>query len=90
MLSLFSSESEENPVGLKNSSYDSLLAQAASTTGEESLSAMMQAEKYLNDAAIFYPLYYTDRYYLTGKTVSGVVIHPCGAGFDFILAGKEE
>ena len=90
MLSLFSSESEENPVGLKNSSYDSLLVQAASTTGEESLSAMMQAEKYLNDAAIFYPLYYTDRYYLTGKTVSGVVIHPCGAGFDFILAGKEE
>ena len=50
---------------------------------------MKNAEQYLNDSYIFYPLYYTDRYYLTGETVTGLVIHPCGAGIDFIGAGKE-
>lgn len=57
--------------------------------GDESLQAMKSAEQYLNDSYVFYPLYYTDRYYLTGETVTGLVIHPCGAGIDFIGAGKE-
>ena len=89
LLYLFASDSDENPAGLQNKEYDALLQQASATMGDESLQAMKNAEQYLNDSYIFYPLYYTDRYYLTGETVTGLVIHPCGAGINFIGAGKE-
>lgn len=83
-LSLFSSSNDENPAHLQSESYDAMLESAASG----SLDALVQAETYLNQQAIFYPLYYTDRYYVANSTLSGVVIHPAEQGIDFIQAGK--
>ena len=88
LLSLFASTSEENPAHLQSQSYDQLLEQAASG-GDSGLSALQQAETFLNEQAVFYPLYYTSRYYTANPTLTGVVIHPAGQGIDFIQAGKE-
>lgn len=85
-LNLFASDSTDNPAHLQAENYDRLLEQAA--TG--SLQALVEAETYLNQQAIFYPLYYTDRYYVANATLSGVVIHPAEQGIDFIQAGKLE
>lgn len=84
LLSLFASDNSANPARLQSTEYDSLLEQAASG----SLSALEEAETFLNQRAIFYPLYYTDRYFVANATLSGVVIHPADQGIDFIQAGK--
>lgn len=84
LLSLFASDNTSNPARLQSKEYDSLLEQAASG----SLDALEKAETFLNQQAIFYPLYYTDRYFVANATLSGVVIHPADQGIDFIQAGK--
>ena len=87
LLSLFASDSQENPARLHSSEYDSHLA-AAALGGEEGLAGLQSAEQFLNQQAIFYPLYTTDRYFTANETLTGVVIHPAGMGIDFIQAGK--
>lgn len=87
LLSLFSSENSDNPAHLKSASYDQLLETASNST---SVNDIVQAEKWLNQQAVFYPLYYTDRYYLANPTLTGVVIHSLGRSIDFIQAGKLE
>lgn len=83
ILSLFASDS--TPALLQSSEYDRLLE--AADVGD-SLSALVDAETWLNQQAIFYPLYYTDRYYVANPTLTGVVIHSADMGIDFIQAGK--
>ncbi len=83
ILSLFSSDS--TPTLLQSSEYDLLLKAA---DAGDSLSALVEAETWLNQQAIFYPLYYTDRYYVADPTLTGVVIHSADMGIDFIQAGK--
>jgi oligopeptide transport system substrate-binding protein len=90
MLRLFSSTNPDNPAGWHSDQYDAYLKTASATGGEEGLKALRSAEAYLNQQGVFYPIYYTDRYYLTAKTLSGVVVHPNGGGIDFIQAGKED
>ncbi len=83
ILSLFASDS--TPALLQSSEYDRLLEAA---DAGDSLSALVDAETWLNQQAIFYPLYYTDRYYVANPTLTGVVIHSADMGIDFIQAGK--
>ena len=83
ILSLFASDS--TPALLQSSEYDRLLEAA---DAGNSLSALVDAETWLNQQAIFYPLYYTDRYYVANPTLTGVVIHSADMGIDFIQAGK--
>ena len=83
ILSLFASDS--TPALLQSSEYDRLLEAA---DAGDSLSALVDAETCLNQQAIFYPLYYTDRYYVANPTLTGVVIHSADMGIDFIQAGK--
>lgn len=89
MLSLFSSGSSSNPCSLKDSAYDSLLVSAQEKGGKEAAAVYAQAEKYLNQHAVFYPLYYEDSYYALAKGVTGIVFRPYGSGIDFLNAGKE-
>ena len=49
---------------------------------------MIQAERYLNDNGIFYPLYTESRYYVSAENVHGIVFHPYGAEADFSSAEK--
>jgi oligopeptide transport system substrate-binding protein len=88
-LSLFKSGEVGNPAHLIDPAFDTMLADAQKQTGSAAITAFANAEKYLNQQGIFYPLYYEKHYYATAKGVTGVVFHPYGAGIDFIQAGKE-
>ena len=89
VLSLFSSSANGNFTNYNNAQYDTLLAKAESTGGLEAASLYAAAEDYLNQQAVFYPLYYSKRYYAMAQGVSGIVFHPYQGGVDFISAGKE-
>ena len=88
ILSSFSSSSSSNPAFLADPAYDAILNQAKMLGGMEAVDLYRQAESYLNEQGIFYPLYYESRYYACGKDVTGVVFHPYNGGVDFIGAGK--
>lgn len=89
LLSLFHSTSPSNPASLKDPSYDAFLTAAENGQNKNSLAQYIQAEKYLNEQGIFYPLYYQSHYYATAPGISGVVFHAYGQGIDFIRAGKD-
>lgn len=88
LLSLFRSDGKNNPAFLQSKEYDALLEITAASTPETVLENCRKAEQYLNENAVFYPLYYETRYYATPKTVTEVVIHPYELGIDFIHAKK--
>lgn len=88
-LSLFGSGSTENPAHLNDPAFDALLTDAQKKTGSSAVAVYENAEKYLNQQGIFYPLYYEKHYYASAKGVTGIVFHPYGAGIDFIQAGKD-
>ena len=90
ILSIFCSDSTENPCGLADPQYDALLDAAQTAGGLSGLESLRAAEQYLNDHFIFYPIYYQSRYYACGKGVSGIIFRPYNSGVDFISAGKEE
>jgi oligopeptide transport system substrate-binding protein len=89
VLSMFLSGASSNPAGLKDSSYDALVSSAQTENGRTAATAYAAAEKYLNEKAVFYPLYYEKSTYALAKGVTGVIFHPYGGGVDFINAGKE-
>ncbi|MFU0831378.1 MAG: Dipeptide-binding protein DppE [Oscillospiraceae bacterium] len=89
ILSLFRSGANGNFTGYSNAQYDALLEKAENTGGTEAASQYAAAENYLSEQAVFYPLYYSKRYYAMAKGVSGIVFHPYQDGVDFISAGKE-
>ena len=88
-LSTFLSTSAANPAGLKDTAYDALVSAAQTQTVQKAAAGYAAAEKYLNEKAVFYPLYYGKTYYALAKGVTGIVFHPYGGGVDFINAGKE-
>ncbi len=88
-LSIFKSGTTGNPARLTDPAFDAILNDAQVKTGSDAVAAYFNAEKYLNQQGIFYPLYYEKHYYASAKGVTGIVFHPYGAGIDFIQAGKE-
>lgn len=88
LLSLFRSDSKNNPAFLSNKTYDALLEITANSSSETVLANYRKAEQFLNDNAVFYPIYYETRYYAVPSKVTGVVIHPYELGIDFIHAQK--
>lgn len=88
LLSLFKSDSHNNPANLKSTIYDNTLNRAEGTKPDTSINLYAQAEKYLNDEGIFYPLYYENRYYATAPGLTGIIVHPYDMGIDFIHAAK--
>lgn len=87
-LSMFCSDSKNNPAFLRIKKYDDLLEIDPLSTQEDVLANCRNAEQALNDGAVFYPIYYETRYYAVPKNVTGVVIHPYELGMDFIHAEK--
>lgn len=86
-LSMFKSTTYYNPARLEDIAYDLLLEQAsASTSTQTALTPLLAAEKYLNDRAIFYPMYYETRYYATLEGVTGVYFSPFDGTADFTNA----
>ena len=81
-LSAFQSNQSGNFTQLKDSSYDQLLQ----STGI-SAATLAQAEKYLSENAVFYPLYSPRHDYAALPSVTGVVYRPFGGGLDLCDAG---
>lgn len=90
-LNLFKSTTYYNPAQLDDVAYDLLLeAASASTTTEDMLTPLVAAERYLNENAVFYPMYYETRYYATLPGVSGIYFSPFDGTADFTCAKYKE
>ena len=87
-LSMFSSGSIKNSAFLKSAQYDSLLTKAEGASQDTEAAAYFEAEKYLNESAVLYPIYYQGRYYALAPTVTDVVFRPFKNSVDFILSAK--
>ncbi len=88
-LSLFKSGAVGNAPRMDDPNFDAMLNDAQNKSGSAATAAYAAAEKYLNEQAVFYPLYYEKHYFASAKGVNGIVFHPYGMGIDFIQAGKE-
>ncbi len=88
LLSMFCSNSKNNPAFLSVASYDNLLEIDPHSTQETVLANCRNAEQSLNNGAVFYPIYYETRYYAVPNKATGIVIHPYELGMDFIHANK--
>lgn len=83
----FASSTYYNPANLNSAAYDSYInAASAKTNTEDILSYLVAAERYLNDYAIFYPLYYETTYYATWDNVEGIYFSPFDGTADFTCA----
>ncbi|MBQ3928559.1 MAG: hypothetical protein II711_00500, partial [Clostridia bacterium] len=89
-LKLFESSSPYNPSHLNDSTYDAYISDIKSFSDYSALNLMVNAERYLNENAIFYPLYLEKRYYASAANVSGIIFHPYGGEVDFIGATKTQ
>lgn len=89
VLPRFCSNSSDNPAKLSDTKYDALISSAESKNEKDAAAVYASAEKYLNQQAIFYPLYYGKHFYASAKGVTGIVFHAYQGGIDFISAGKE-
>ncbi|MDD6489859.1 MAG: peptide ABC transporter substrate-binding protein [Clostridia bacterium] len=89
-LELFSSKSTDNIAKLSDSVYDGYIDKIKNLSDALSLKTTIEAEKYLNDNGIFYPLYLENRYYASAKNVTGIIFHPYGAEADFFYAKKTQ
>ncbi len=89
VLSLFKSGASGNPAHLSDPTFDTMLIKAQQQSGSAAASAYAAAEKYLNEQAVFYPLYGETHYFAAAKSVTGILFHPYGMGIDFIQAGKQ-
>lgn len=88
-LNTFRSSYYSNPSKYSNYSYDSLLEQAATAgSSEAAVSALVAAEKMLNEEAVFYPMYYETSYYAIRKGVTGIIFSPFDTTADFSQAKR--
>ena len=85
-LKLFSGGSGYHISRLSDEKYDKLINGILEKPDNTAVDKMIQAEKYLNENGIFYPLYTEDRYYVS--SVRNVIFHPYGAEADFSVAEK--
>ena len=87
-LSLFSGSDVSNPSRMNDPAFHTMLEQAWKAEPEKSAGLYAAAEKYLNEKAVFYPIYHERHYYAMAEGVTGILFHPYGTGPDFINAGK--
>ncbi len=86
-LKMFQSSTYYNPANLKSDAYDHLITLAsAKTTTEDIIAPLVAAERYLNDMAVFFPMYYEITYYATLKEVEGIYFSPFDGTADFCCA----
>lgn len=89
-LELFESSSVYNAACLKSAEYDSMIDDIRKNLTAASVPKIKQAEEYILDHALFYPLYTQYRYYAGAKNVDDIIFHPYGGEIDFFYASKTE
>ncbi len=86
-LEMFDSSTYYNPANLKSGAFDHLIdISSAKTNTEDILAPLAAAEKYLNDMAVFFPMFYETTYYATWNTVEGIYFSPFDGTADFTCA----
>ena len=86
-LQLFESDYYYNPANLKSGAFDHLVELAAAkTTTEDIIAPIVAAERYLNNMAVFFPMYYETTYYATWKDVEGIYFSPFDGTADYCNA----
>ena len=88
MLGFFESTNQCNVWGFADEKYDKMISDILTKGDSSVIDKMVQAEKYLSENGIFYPLYTEDRYYVSAENVTGIIFHPYGADADFSSAEK--
>ena len=81
-------DSHNNPANLKSNIFDQALKDAEGKKPETAIELYAQAEQYLNNEGIFYPIYYEKRYYAIAPGLTGIIVHPYDMGIDFMHATK--
>lgn len=87
-LELFKSTNSNNVARLSDNTYDSYINTITKQPDSSTLDTILEAEKYINDNGIFYPLYMENRYYASAENVTGIIFHPYNAEADFFYATK--
>ena len=88
MLVFFEGKNEYNVSSFEDEKYDKIISDILARSDNSVMDKMVQAEKYLSENGIFYPLYTEDRYYVSARNVTGIIFHPYGAEADFSSAEK--
>lgn len=89
MLSRFTSNNPDNICNMSDTTYDSIIKNAADSNSSQRLDFCIQGEKYINNQAAFYPLYCGKRFYASAPNVTGIVFYQYGGIVDFSKAIKE-
>lgn len=87
-LNIFKSDNNKNIVNLNSPDYDKLLNNALSSKPQDSINYLIAAEKYLNDNAIFYPMFAQNRFFAYSNKISNLIFHNYNQGIDFFFATK--
>ncbi len=87
-LNIFKSNNNKNVANLSSPEYDKLLNSYLSSSANNSISYLISAEKFLNDNAIFYPMYLQNRYFAHSSKLSNLIVHKYNQGIDFFFATK--
>lgn len=83
ILSSFTSNNENNLCNLTDSTYDAILNNALTQPSE-----IIQAENYILDNGVFYPLYFENRCFVTPDNVTAVSFYPFQQGISFKYTQK--
>lgn len=89
-LKLFTAESESNPCAFHSEEYDNMIVSLSKSVTKNSAEKIINAEEYLINSGVFYPLYKQNRYYASAENVTGIIFHPQGGNTDFKSAKKSK
>lgn len=89
-LELFESSSKHNTAMLRSEEFDLMIGDIRKNLTLSSVDKIKNAEQYILDEALFYPLYTQDKYYASAENVTDIIYHPYGAEIDFFYAQKTE
>lgn len=85
----FTSENKNNFVGLKDTNYDNFISMAFNSyDNANTIKIVSDADKYLNENIIIYPLYTEKHYFTSAKNVSGIIFNKYKKGIDFLYSKK--
>ena len=86
-LQMFRPGAAGNPSMFNDQAFNAMVDQAAAKTNtQDILQYLVAAEKFLNNQAVFFPLYYDSTYYATWPTVDGIYFSPFDGTADFLSA----
>ncbi len=86
----FSSDSKYNPSALESDEFDSIINDIRKNDGSEAVALLKNAESFIFENAVFYPLYTEYKYCASAKNITGIIFRQSGTEIDFFNATKKE